>query len=85
MAKAPDPGNAEQMAPVRDVSDMANKLGASQSQSQAPAKVDAIDACIQKWFVQNIYNSPASRDSEVFNYLQERLTLLRDALKELKL
>jgi glutathionylspermidine synthase len=77
---ASDPKNAEQMIPVKDISAEANALAASQT----PAKMDAIDECFQKWLVQNVYNSPLSRDTEAFNYLQERLALLRDALRQLK-
>jgi hypothetical protein len=79
MASAPDPKNAEQMAPVKDISADAAALGAA----QVPAKMDAIDEAFQHWIVQNVYNSPLSRDTEAFNYLQERLALLRDTLKQM--
>jgi hypothetical protein len=77
-----DPKNAEQMAPVKDIAAEASALGAVQT--HVPAKMDAIDEVFQHWVVQNVYNSPLSRDTETFNYLQERLALLRDALRQVK-
>jgi len=80
MAQAPQQ-NQEQMAPVRDVSAEAAALGAA---SQTPAKVDAIDELLDKWFIENVYNSPLSRDTDAFNYLRERFKGLASALKGLK-
>jgi len=81
MAKPPDPHNAEQMAPVKDVSADAAALGASQLGDLDP--MNPIDECIRKWEVQNVYNSILSTNTEGFNYLHARLALLAKQLREL--
>jgi hypothetical protein len=81
MAKPPDPNNAEQMAPVKDISKDAAALGASQLGELDP--MDPVDECIRKWEVQNVYNSILSRDTEAFNYLHLRLAVLARDLKAL--
>jgi len=74
---AQDPKNTEQMAPVKDVSKDAAAVGAAQA---APDKIDTI---VQDWVVHNIYDSPIARDTEAYNYLNDRLKVLATTLRGL--
>jgi hypothetical protein len=71
------------MDPVKDISQEAAAAGEAQK-TQAAQPVDAIDELVDKWFVENVYNSPLSRDTDAFNYLRERTQRLKTALKGLK-
>ncbi len=50
----------------------------SQKDSGRVAPADAVDLEIDRWFVENFYNSPISQQTHLFN-------LVRDAVAELKL